>query len=178
MILLPCLSLHRELRHMEIKVSMTEFTAELENMHYPTGKSAAAYKDRVGTATHAAIDLKNGAAARRRVNKINRRVLPTLTEAIEFADQTGNENIMKGAIFAIKAATPPKAMRNLGVCKAQVYYSALAVTHVVNGLEEIAKMYPKRSSEHSEIRKEARNLQRRIRSATAAAAKLASNVRD
>lgn len=163
---------------METKASMTEFSNQLENMHYPTDKSAAAYKDRLGRVTKSATDLNNGAAARRRVNKINRRLLPTLTEAIEFADQTGNENIMKGAIYAIKAATPPKVMRDLGVCKAQVYYSALAVTHVVNGLEEIAKMYRSRSSEHVEIRKEARNLQRRIRNATAAAAKIASNVRD
>lgn len=163
---------------MEITLSVTEFANEIQKMRYPTNKSEDAYKARFEYVTQFAPELTRGSAARRVVNKINRRLFPTLTEALEFADETGNENIMKGAVCALKAATPPKAVRNMAVCKEQVYYSALAAVRVIEGLEQIARLYRSRRPEHVEIKREARKLQRKIRNAAVAAAKIASNVKN
>jgi hypothetical protein len=163
---------------MDITLSVTEFSNEIQKMRYPTYKSEDAYIARFEYVTKFAPDLRKGSSARKVVTKITKRLFPTLTEAIEFADETGNESIMKGAVMAIKAATPPKAVRNMTACKEQVHYSALAAVRVIEGLEQIARMYRSRNSEYIEIRREARKLQRRIRNAAVAAAKIASNVKD
>lgn len=157
--------------------TLNEFASTLSTVRHPTPKTGAKYAESVTEVANQAPEVSLGSAARRRVTKINKRVLPVLTEAIEFAEYTGNSLVMKAAGFALKAATPPARVRNIETCNNQIRYAAMAVTHVVDGLDEIARGYNDRSEESTEFRREARRLQKRIRNAAFSAMKIAANVR-
>jgi hypothetical protein len=159
--------------------TLSDFVGTLENAHWPTDRT----RERAATQLAEAVDsseVVTAAAQRRRQKALNQRILPLCSEAQQLSARLGVSapGLMNAAHYAIDAATPTRRHRDYDDATTRILKNALAINYTLEGLEEIARYYGSHAEGNMEIRREARDIARRLRSAMLRATKVAGNIRN